>query len=312
MPPATPLQSSAKTQTNCLGPGAKLVAPKCVDTAFVSTQLATATSTFASPDTFNTTAPTNQTFTSTFGLALKAQASLKGWTLVNGGTLDLTINIDSFSANLVNNRFGGMKINAVVSKYDPRNQPDLKKGVTAPTASQLVWTQAIYMNWQPSAPANGAPTPAKPANTLDDYTFNTGGKGMAVAGAAGAFGLAPQAIPSTAKNAPYSTVPANAPSKPQQAYADPLYPFQSQRKNGINTFSDEPFNAYTIPASFRGIALLSAVNTQTKTLTVFNDGINYGFDLEPIVAGTAEPSFTVLSGLVISGMLIALRRRKNP
>jgi len=231
---------------------------------------------------------------------------------VNGGTLDLTINIDSFSANLVNNRFGGMKINAVVSKYDPRNQPDLKKGVTAPTASQLVWTQAIYMNWQPSAPANGAPTPAKPANTLDDYTFNTGGKGMAVAGAAGAFGLAPQAIPSTAKNAPYSTVPANAPSKPQQAYADPLYPFQSQRKNGINTFSDEPFNAYTIPASFRGIALLSAVNTQTKTLTVFNDGINYGFDLEPIVAGTAEPSFTVLSGLVISGMLIALRRRKNP
>jgi len=311
--PATPPvpRMSVATQQNCLGPGAKLIAGKCVDTAFVWTQLATATSTFFSPQTFNTTAPTNQTFTSTFNAAVKAQPSLNGWTLVNGGALDLTINIDSFSATQVNNQYGGMKISAIVSKYDPKNQTELAQGIIAPEASQLIWTQALYINWQPSAPANGAPMPAKPANTLDDYTFNTGGSGKPVPGVMGPFGVPPKQIPATAKNAPYSTVAPNVP--PQTvAYADPIYPFQGPRKNGINSFSDSPFNAYQIPASFRAITLLSVVNTQTKTLTVFNDGINYGFDLEPIIAGAPEPSFTFLSCVVIFGILIAHRTRRKP
>jgi hypothetical protein len=311
MPP-TPLllQTSVGTQTNCLGPGAVLIAARCLDTAFVSTQVATETSTFVSPSTFNTAAPANQTFTSTFNRAVMGQASLRGWTLVNGGTLDLRINIDTFRANLISNQRGGMRISAIVSNYDPMIQPDLAQGVTAPAMGQLVWTQALYINWQPSAPANGAPTPANPANTLDDYTFSTGGRGMAVPGVSGAFGQAARQIPATAQNAPYSTVGANAPPG-TTAYADPIYPFQGPRRNGINGFSDGPFNTYAIPASFRGIALLSAVNTQTRTLTVFNDGIDYGFDLEPIIAGAPEPSLMVLSGLMISAMLIAHRRRKK-
>jgi len=317
MPP-TPLvlQTSVATQTNCLGPGARLIAARCVDTAFVSTQLATTTSTFVSPNTFNTSPPTNQTFDSTLSRAIMTQPSLAGWTMVNGGTLDLTINIDTFRANLVNNQTGGMQIRAIVSNYSQMNQPELAMGVTAPAAGQLVWTQALYINYQPNAPANGGPNAANPANTLDDYTFNTGGRGGPVPGPrpgttiSGPFGQQAQRIPPPGANAPYSTVGANVPPG-TPAYADPIYMFQGPRMNGINRFFDGPSGAYAIPASFRGIALLTAVNPATKTLTVFNDGIDYGFDLEPIIAGAPEPSMMVLSGLAVSGMLIAHRRRKK-
>jgi len=120
MPP-TPLtlQTSVMTETNCLGPGAVRIAARCVDTAFISTQLATTTSTFVSPNTFNfsTAAPTNQTFTSTFNRAVMTQPSLAGWTIMNGGTLDLTINIDTFRANLVSKQVGPTRLERRISSH---------------------------------------------------------------------------------------------------------------------------------------------------------------------------------------------------
>jgi hypothetical protein len=142
----------------------------------------------------------------------------------------------------------GMVIRLVPSDYDPAMQPGLARGVTAPEADQLVWTQGLYINWQP----NGTQaTLMNPANTLDDYTFNTGGTGMPVPGVMGAFGMAALNIPPTPANASYSSGITNiAPGMPVQAYQDPIYMFQGPLVGGFNPFSTARISSTRRPLHF--------------------------------------------------------------
>ena len=67
--------------------------------------------------------------------------------------------------------------------------------------------------------------------------------------------------------------------KSAQPYCDPIYPFQNA-PGGMgqpNGFGDGPRSFWDRPGSFRGIALLSTVDTNNRILTVYN-GVSYGFD----------------------------------
>jgi hypothetical protein len=313
---ANGLTSQTGTVANCMTTGGNVIAALCTDTAFVvdnKKMVATSSSTFASPKTFNGTAPTKETFSTAFANVTNAkspffQKTLQGWTIVNGGTLDVSI-VAQFTVipDLVGNQTtGGMFLVASVDKYNAAGN-QLNKGIVAPTAAQLVWTQALYVNYGPGGTA-------KPANTLDDYTVNS---------AFGANTAKPFTFPATPLPVPkggtaagqYTDIPTNAPrGNNQKAYADPIYggqldpakvTFQGVTFNsaaGISQLLDIPGNLYSVPASFRAIGLLSAVNTSTKVITVFDDGVNYGFDLS-----TPEPSMLIPS-LLISTLLLAAYR----
>jgi len=326
---ATNTANGLKTQTgttqncrNAIGgvianPGG-IIAAVCSDTAFVvdGPKMATSSSTFGSPKTFNGTAPTTQTFSTAFSNAVSSpsiyfQPSLAGWKIVNGGTLDADITAQFTVIPGANNTTaGGMFLSASVTRYDP-GKSTLAKGIVAPTTAQLVWTQALYINFGPGGTA-------QPANTLDDYTVNhnfganTRPEFMAPA--------TPLPTPNGGTPAgQYTDIPTNAPRTPQRTYADPIYggqldPKVGQTLNGVTIQSaagvsqllDVPAGLYSVPASFRAIALLSAVNTSTKTITVFDDGVNYGFDLT-----TPEPSLRIFSLLVLTLMFVAYRRRSR-
>jgi hypothetical protein len=322
------LSSQTATVMNCENAtDDKVIAKTCTDTAFVSNAVANPLSTFVSPNTFNgktpaVIGPSAKTFVSAMDNALATQANLMkpvagkpAWTVVYGGTLDVTI-AASFSVQAGGNGAyrGGMNMFANITAYNPAGN-SLGQGVTAPAANQLVWTQALYINYQPNSAAT---TPASPANTLDDFTFNTGGTGRAVpltpaqkkAGVTpGPFNKAPTPLPATGKKAAYAVVPSNLAADPddQLSYADPVYPFQNPAgAAGVNGFGDGPMGFYQTPASFRAVALLSSVNTTTDVITVFNDGVDYGFDLK-----TPEPSLRILSMLLSVLLFIAYRRRRN-
>jgi len=306
----TGLTSDVTTTDNCMNLADVVLGKVCTDTAFVSNTMAGISSTFVSASTFNGNAPTTQTFMSGF------TNGANGWKMVNGGTLDLTIDVSRFTSNALGPYVGGMTVQADVSNYNPANQvvgPNgLANGVTAPLLSQLAWTQALYINYQPN---DGPATPAKPANTLDDYTFVTGGTGKPVPVKPGdkkdAFNRPPMEFKEPMKNG-YSYVPANTPAVGfSTAYNDPIYPFQGPGTPGfpapsINSIADMPRGYYQTPASFRAIALLSAINPTTKTITIFNDGIDYGFDLK-----TPEPSLRMVSVLLSAMLFIAYRQRGN-
>src|SRR5262249_22629589 len=141
---------------------------------------------FISPQTFNGVLPTNQTFTSAFNNWNNALPVAQQWTLVNGGQLDATINVTTFQP-VVNPVVGGLDVQA---GRTPNYRP---AGTTAsPNLNQLVWTQALYVNYQPGNPAN---LNNNPRNTLDSATFNNF--------------LPCQAIPASPNNTTPSTIPTN-------------------------------------------------------------------------------------------------------
>jgi hypothetical protein len=311
----TGLTSQTQIINNCENVADVVISPKCSDTAFVSNAVANPLSTFISPNTFNgkipsTFGPSAKTFVTAMDNALATQASLMtppggkpAWTAVYGGTLDVTI-AATFSVQSGGDgaQLGGMNMNAAVTNYNAAGNV-LGPGIAAPAANQLVWTQALYINYQPN---NAATTPAAPANTLDDYTFNSGN----MKAKTGIFSKPATPLPATGKKANYAVVPQNIAALPanQRSYADPIYPFQNPAGiAGVNGFGDGPRGYYQTPASFRAIALLSAVNTTTDVITIFNDGVNYGFDLKL----TPEPGLRLMSALLCALLFIAYRRRRN-
>ena len=164
-------------------------------------------------------------------------------------------------------------------------------------------------------------TPKNPANTLDDYTTNSANGGI--------FANPKKDLPvpkGGTKKGQYTVVPPTvANGAKTQPYADPIYPGQIdpamqmyntgfntvsfQSAAGVNQLLDVPGRFYEIPASFRAIALLSAVNTTTDVITVFNDGVNYGFDLN--YTAIPEPSLRIVSLLLFAVLFIAHRRRRS-
>jgi hypothetical protein len=187
-----------------------------------------------------------------------------GWTLVDGGQLDLDYHISQFETFAAPSS-GGVNITIDIARQD---------GYTGPALNTLVWTQALAINYLVTDAAGVNHSP--PVFSLDTFAFNLGGS----------------AIPAGA------TCDNNgAGGKP---YCDPAYPFQYADQH----FFDGPTGVY--PAdSFRGIALLSSIDRATSTLTVYDTGVNYGFDLW--VSPEPGTLFLIPAGL---GAIFLLRKRR--
>src|SRR5215469_2526033 len=278
-PPSTTLANGQLTATTMRAScqiGASLTTGPCLDTAFVSTTLATTSSTFLTGN-FNGVAPPQSPATAPIFAAFNTwNASAAGgnnnWMIVSGGNLNnLTITVNSFTATPNGPVVAGMRIQTQVSTT---------AGYSGPMLNQLVWTQATYDNYFPPS------TPGAPATLLDDHSNNGAGGG----GSQTAFSNPCVALPT---NGVFPSGGAGA----GKAYCGPIYPFQEVF--GTASFIDEPTGPWATPASFRGIALLSTVkpptfdamgNLLTKgVLTVYDAGIDYGFDLK-----TPEPGFKVV------------------
>lgn len=211
------------------------------------------------------------------------------WTLVNGGSLDITFDVDVFDPEAqirkANQFRGGAGIVVSLSNYTGK----LEDGAPGPAANDFWWMQSVYVNYGAGAGAaadnpNDTPaTPATPKDTLDVWSLSNGGSTSNCI-----------AVPLN-----------NQPSPAGKGFCDPIYPFQNAANaSGILGFGDEPLGQWRVPASFRGIALLTTVNTSTRTITAYN-GVDYGFDLTVV---TPEPSSVIFIGAG-TVLLVLVRRR---
>ena len=151
------VQSLTVTVTNCQV-GAATV-PQCYDTGYLSDQVVGATDSFiggfpnAQSDLFN--------FTNAFNNWNAANGSL--WHLVDGGALPV-----SFTANVTvgaGTFTGGISPIIISIDYSPTGKD--------PTLAQLVWTQALVINYSPTSVDMVSP----PAVTLDTYSLSAGSGG---------------------------------------------------------------------------------------------------------------------------------------
>ena len=306
--------TATTTLPTCLG---GTVGP-CVDTAFVSTTLATTASVFLKPGSFNGTPPP-QIYPVVPGGAASALATAfaagptGGFTLALGGALPVNINVTNFST-VTTDTVGGMTIQAnatyipTVPAGTPPNPGNPNNvgpaGTTAlPNLNQLVWTQITYDNYFPPS------TKTKPATLLDSYK-NNGGTGGPPPGDPNntSFNQACVALPALPAGGAPAAFPAggagvNGATGKTNAYCDPIYPFQ----DGNAGFSDTPTGGWAVPASFRAIDFLSSISLVggVSTLTIYDNAINYGFDLV-----TPEPSFKILL-LMAMLLIVALSRRRT-
>jgi hypothetical protein len=268
----------------------------CTDTLYYSTDLASATSGFIGGDIAGGN-PALASFTTAFNDWNSANGGL--WTLVNGGALPLNF---SLSLNGVIGSDGGgiSSVIATLSDYQPTG--------TEPSLSQLVWTQALFTDYTPTAGLV-----ATPEITLDTYSLSESS-----GGSDGAFENACVAIPGQSPG-PDNTTPSVIGATPSSyAYCDPIYPFQYSYEyngdtlDGVTLSSDFFFDGPEGPwpdTQFRAVTLLSTVTFDTngsgaitgRVLTVY-DGFEYGFSLSVPEVG---------SGWLFAPMLpvLALMRR---
>jgi hypothetical protein len=266
-------------------------ATNCIDTGFLSTTLAGANSTFlGSPMLPGSSVPA--TFTSAF----EAWDAVNGgdWTLVNGGTASVSITPNvGLSAGPEGAGLGPVLF--------------ILGGGSAQLLGQLVWTQALVINY---SPLTGPLT--TPEQTLDTFSLSQN-----------AAGSNPN-FPTTCSAASSGASPAGG------AFCGPIYPFQygSEYKKdtvdgiplGVDPFYDAPQGDWP-NAFFDAVTLLSTVSEATHTLTVYQ-GISYGFDLSATAASSAklfesagtglnapEPPVWALLIIALPGLLL-LRRRQ--
>jgi hypothetical protein len=151
---------------------------------------------------------------------------------------------------------------------------DVAAGADSPNAlNGLVWTQALLVNYLVTDPPGTNHDP--PISAMDTFSFNLGGS----------------AIPAGSTCSNSATI-----------YCDPAYPFQYPADQH---FYDNPTGLYPID-SFRGIALLSSVDYTNKVLTVYDTGVDYGFDL--YVSPEPGTLFLIPAGL---GVVFFMRRRSR-
>ncbi len=159
---------------------------------------------------FNTQPVGEETFNTAFNKSGQNNTRGNGWTLSEMPALaNITYTVNTFNTT-ANKTGGGVTINISVSTQN---------GYNGPAVGQLVWTQGLEINYT-VAPGGGA-SADPPINTLDDYSFNSGG----VSGGGGnQFSRACSPIPAS----PNGTTPSTIGAQPAgTAYCDPIYPFQN-------------------------------------------------------------------------------------
>ena len=223
--------SAAVTLPSCNGG----LLRNCADTRHLSTASAGETSPFIG-------SPAVGGAVATFASAFSAWDAANGdsWKLVNGGNLDVRINptIGNSASD-----FGG-GISPVIFTLS---------GASAALLSQLVWTQALLVNYEPlEGPL------LKPIETLDTFSFSQDAKG-------------------DNPDFPKSCTRASSGASPSKgAFCGPIYPFQYGAtlsnvvldgvRLGVDPFYDAPQGLWP-NASFEAITLLSSVNASTDTGT---------------------------------------------
>ena len=274
--------SSATTAPTCLTLTG--TASNCVDTAFLTT-----TTVGANSDFFGVSA--------TFTTAFNAWDAGNGdaWTLVNGGTVDVSISPHiTLSASPETAGLGEVLFTLNGSQQ---------------TLSNLVWTQALIITYSPlTGPLS------HPEATLDTFSLSQNAAG-------------------SNPNFPKTCVaPSSGASPANGAFCGPIYPFQygstlaTETVNsvtlGVDPFYDAPQGDWP-NATFDAITLLSTVSAATDTLTVYQ-GVNYGFTLTAESSASAaalsgagailnvpEPSTWAMLGLGFAGLALARYRRTS-
>jgi hypothetical protein len=294
---ATILTGSA-TIARCSSPSS--AATSCTDTGYLSRTVANLDTDFIGGS-FSNGSPATSSFTTAFDNWNVANGDL--WTLVDGGTLNVTLNVEVGLS--IGTAGGGLNpVIVTLSNY--------QQAAGGPSLSQLVWTQALYVNYTPTAGDL-----ASPIATLDTYSLSEGSSGSG-----GAFLTSCAAIPGQSPGAD-NTTPATIAATPSgKAYCDPIYPFQYASEyagdslDGVTLSADFFYDAPQgdwVDDSFRGISLLSTVTFETdssgniidRILTVYQ-GVDYGFTLS---ANTVPES--VVGGLLMAPMGFLLRARRR-
>jgi hypothetical protein len=312
-PASATIISSSASLASCTNSRGQTVSG-CTDTIYYSTDTATDTTPFISG-----TIDGDNTLNADFVTAFNNWNAANGddWTLVDGGTLDLTLTL-SIGASLSTDSGGISPVIVNISNY--------VQGADDPSLSQLVWTQALFSNYTPTAGLVSTPK-----ITLDTYSLSAGSSGS------GAFTTACTPIPS-GPNADNNTTPSTIGATPSgTAYCDPIYPFQYSSSDngdsvggvtlGTDFFYDAPQGPWTSGA-FRAVTLLSTVTVDTNAsgtvtgdiLTVYQ-GFEYGFTLSrvqgagttsvPAVTSTVlaedvpEPSTIAIIGVGLLATLVA-------